>query len=173
MRWRTLRRSRAGLRAVIAGEGPLRERVRRRVAELGLSDAVSLPGFVDRDELDALLGRASCVVAPSLRDGYGMVVAEAAAAGTPVVVCRSPDSAAIELVEEGVNGTVARMATPVEIGGAIGRVLDGGKELRASTRSWFADNRERLSIDGSIAEVKRVYRSEPAAAAEVADHGDE
>jgi hypothetical protein len=78
------------------------------------------------------------------------------------VVCRSPDSAAIELVEEGVNGTVAARATSVEIGAGIGRVLDAGEELRASTRRWFADNRERLSIAGSIARVERVYREDRA-----------
>jgi glycosyltransferase involved in cell wall biosynthesis len=127
-----------------------------------LGEAVSVPGFVDLDELDALFVRAGCVVAPSVRDGYGMVVAEAAAAGTPVVVCRSPDSAAIERVEEGVNGTVAARATPFEIGEGIGRVLAAGEELRASTRSWFADNRERLSIAGSIARVENVYRQDRA-----------
>jgi glycosyltransferase involved in cell wall biosynthesis len=118
---------------------------------------VSVPGFLDRAELEALYGRAACVVAPSLRDGFGMVVAEAAAAGTPVVVCRSPDSAAGELVEEGVNGAFASPAAPPEIGEAVVRVLDGGEELRARTRNWFAENRGRLSMAGSIDQVKRLY----------------
>lgn len=149
------------LRAVIAGDGPLRERVRGRVEELGLAGSVSVPGFLDRPELEALYGRAGCVVAPSLRDGFGMVVAEGAAAGTPVVVCRSPDSAAGELVEEGVNGAFASRAAPPEVGEAIVRVLDGGEELRARTRSWFEENRGRLSMADSIAQVKRLYAATP------------
>ena len=156
------RRARPGLRAVIAGDGPLRERVLRRVDELGLAGSVSLPGFLDRAELDALYGRAACVAAPSVRDGYGMVVAEAAASGTPVVVCRSPDSAAGELVDEGVNGAFAVRPAPREIGEAIVRVLDGGEELRARTRRWFAENRGRLSMAGSIARVKELYATAPA-----------
>jgi glycosyltransferase involved in cell wall biosynthesis len=155
------RRARPELRAVIAGDGPLRERVRRRVDGLGLAGSVSVPGFLDRAELDALYGRAGCVAAPSVRDGYGMVVAEAAAAGTPVVVCRSRDSAAGELVEEGVNGAFAARPAPREIGEAIVRVLDGGEALRARTRSWFAENRGRLSMAGSIARVKEIYAATP------------
>ena len=155
------RRDRPGLRAVIAGDGPRREHVRRRVDGLGLAGSISVPGFVDRAELDALYGRAGCVAAPSVRDGYGMVVAEAAAAGTPVVVCRSRDSATGELVEEGVNGAFAARPAPREIGEAIVRVLDGGEELRARTRSWFAENSARLSMAGSIARVMEVYAATP------------
>ena len=155
-------RSRPALRGVIAGDGPLRGRVRSRVEELGLAGSVSVPGFVERAELEALYARAGCVAAPSLRDGYGMVVAEAAAAGTPVVVCRSPDSAAGELVEEGINGAIAARPAPREIGEAVVRVLDGGEELRARTRSWFAENRSRLSMAGSIAQVKQLYAATPA-----------
>jgi glycosyltransferase involved in cell wall biosynthesis len=156
------RRARPGLRAVIAGDGPLRERVLRRVDGLGLAGSVSVPGFLDRAQLDALYRRAGCVAAPSVRDGYGMVVAEAAAAGIPVVVCRSRDSAAGELVEEGVNGAFAARPLPREIGEAIVRVLDGDEELRASTRRWFVENRERLSMAGSIARVRELYAETPA-----------
>ena len=165
------RSARPGLRGVIAGDGPLRERVRRRVDELGLAGAVSLPGFLDRGELDALYARAGCVAAPSVRDGYGMVVAEGAAAGTPVVVCRSQDSAAGELVEEGVNGAFAARPAPREVGEAIVRVLDGGEELRARTRSWFAENQGRLSMAGSIARVKEVYAATPSRGPRHAGHG--
>jgi glycosyltransferase involved in cell wall biosynthesis len=166
-----VRTARPGLRAVIAGDGPLRERVRRRVDALGLAEPVSVPGFLDRAELDALYRQAACVAAPSVRDGYGMVVAEAAAAGTPVVVCRSQDSAAGELVEEGVNGAFAARPAPLEIGEAIVRILDGGEELRARTRSWFAENRGRLSMAGSIARVKGLYAATPAGASRQGGRG--
>jgi glycosyltransferase involved in cell wall biosynthesis len=164
------RRARPKLRAVIAGDGPLRERVLRRVDGLGLAGSVSVPGFLDRAELDALYSRAGCVAAPSVRDGYGMAVAEAAGAGTPVVVCRSADSATGELVEEGVNGAFAARPAPREIGEAIVRVLDGGEELRARTQSWFAENRGRLSMAGSIARVKEIYAATPSGGSRQGSH---
>ena len=54
-----------------------------RIDELGLGDSITAPGFVDADEVEDALRRAGCMVLPSRREGYGMIVIEAAAAGTP------------------------------------------------------------------------------------------
>ena len=72
------------------------------------------------------------------REGYGLVVVEAAAQGVPSVVVQSPDNAALELVEDGVNGVVARSTEPDELAAAILRVHEAGPALRASTADWFA-----------------------------------
>ena len=154
---RLARRSHPGIRAVILGDGPERRRVLDRVHQLGLQGAVTVPGFVPRAQLERLFRQATCVVSPSVRDGYGMVVAEAAAFGAPVVVCRSPDNAATELVDSGVNGAVAASPSPDAIADAILRVIAAGRELRRSTREWFAANAGRLAVEASIGEVRRVY----------------
>ena len=145
------------LHAVVVGDGPLRPEVGRRARELGLNGVVELPGFVARERLAELMHAAACVVAPSRRDGHGMVVAEAAAAGTPVVGVAGPDSAVSELIEEGVNGAVSPSAEPGDLAAAIDRVLAGGPELRAHTTAWWQGNRERLSAAGSIARLRRLY----------------
>ncbi len=129
-----------------------------QIHELGLEGAVEAPGIVPEADVDAALGRALCLLHPSEREGYGLVVVEAAAAGTPVVVAAAPDNAAVELVEEGVNGFVAPSASPDELARAILRVRDGGDALRASTADWFEANAERLSIAGSLEQVLAVYR---------------
>lgn len=151
------RRERQDLRGVIVGDGPERPRVVRRIAELGLDGAVEAPGFVERAEVERLLAGAACVVAPSLREGFGMTVLEAAAAGTPVVVCEAPDNAAAELVEPGVNGEVAAGGSAEEIGAAVLRVLEAGAGLRESAAAWFERNREQLSMERSIDAVERIY----------------
>ena len=58
----------------------------------------------------------------------------------PVVVVADPDNAAAELVEEGVNGTVARSADPGELAAAILRINEGDEPLRASTVDWYRRN---------------------------------
>ena len=65
------------------------------------------------------MGRAMCMVLPSRREGYGLVVIEAAARGTPSVVVEGPDNAAVELIEEGVNGVVAASASAEDLAAAI------------------------------------------------------
>ena len=58
--------------------------------------------------IDQALGRALCLVLPSRREGYGLVVVEAASRGTPSVVVAGADNAAVELLQDGVNGSSPR-----------------------------------------------------------------
>ena len=147
-----------GLRAEIYGDGPERGRVLALIAEYGLADRVSAPGFVDHARIDAALRRALCMVLPSRREGYGLVVIEACAAGTPAVVVADPDNAATELIEEGVNGFVAASASPEDLAAAITRVREAGPALRASTAAWYAANARRLSLAESLERVAAAYR---------------
>jgi glycosyltransferase involved in cell wall biosynthesis len=152
-----VRRELPGLRAAILGDGPERPEVLARIAALGLQDAIDAPGFVSAEEVEEALGSALCMVLPSSREGYGMVVIEAAAAGTPSVVVAGIDNAAVELVQEGVNGTVAEDATPEALAAAILRVRAAGPALRESTRAWFAANARRLSLEHSLDVVASAY----------------
>ncbi len=145
------------LRGRILGDGPERGAVLAAIAEHQLQDVVDAPGFVPSEEVEHDLSRALCMVLPSSREGYGLVVVEAAAAGTPSVLVRGEDNAATELVEEGVNGFVADSASPADLAEAIVRVHDSGAGLRASTADWFARNARRLSLESSLDRVAASY----------------
>lgn len=145
------------LRATIFGDGPQRGHVRDRVAALGLGDAVDVPGFVEAERLEAALAGAVCLVAPSVREGHGMAVVEAAAMGVPVVVCAHPDNAAVELVEDGVNGFVATDDSEAAVAEAVVRAVEAGDALRSSTAAWFERNRDHLSAAASIRRLRELY----------------
>jgi glycosyltransferase involved in cell wall biosynthesis len=145
------------LRLEIYGDGPERAEVVRLIAALGLGDVARAPGFVDADELAQALTHALCMVLPSRREGYGIVVVEAAARGVPSVVVADPDNAATELVDEGENGYVAASASPEDLAEAILRVRAAGPALRDGTAAWFARNAARLSLDSSLDRVAAVY----------------
>ncbi len=146
-----------GLRAVILGDGPQREEVLAAVARFGVADVVSMPGFVAAGEVSSTIARAACLLLPSQREGFGMVVIEAAAVGTPSVVAAGPDNAAVERIEPGVNGVVAASASSADLADAIVRAVDGGPALRASTAEWFASNAARLSVASTTREVLAAY----------------
>jgi glycosyltransferase involved in cell wall biosynthesis len=147
------------LRAEIYGDGPDRPRVRELIKELALDGACEAPGFVPRARLEEALAHALCLVLPSRREGYGLVVVEAAARGVPSVVVQAPDNAAVELVEDGENGFVAPSAEPGDLAEAILRVHEAGPALRSSTATWFARNARRLSLEQSLETVMRAYRA--------------
>jgi glycosyltransferase involved in cell wall biosynthesis len=145
------------LRGEIFGDGPDRTAVLAAIAREGLEGVVEAPGFVDSKRVEATLARALCMVLPSRREGYGMIVVEASAAGVPSVVVRDPDNAAVELVQDGANGFVAESAAPEAIAAAITRVHAAGPALRESTARWYAAHAERLSLRSSLATVAAVY----------------
>jgi glycosyltransferase involved in cell wall biosynthesis len=148
-----------GLRARVFGDGPDRPEVLAAIEREGMKGVVQAPGFVAAEEVDAALRGALCMVLPSRREGYGLVVVEAAARGTPSVVVRGADNAAVELVDDGENGVVAASASPEDLAAAIVRVNEAGEALRASTRAWFSRNAERLSLASSLDAVAASYRS--------------
>jgi glycosyltransferase involved in cell wall biosynthesis len=147
------------LRATIFGDGPERATVLAEIDELGLGDAVDAPGFVGGDVVDEALRRALCLVHPSRREGYGLVVVEASAAATPTVVVRGPDNASTELVAEGENGYIADSAEPAVLAAAILRVHAAGDALRRSTAEWFRRNAERVSLARALETVVAAYRA--------------
>ena len=142
---------------MVFGDGPKRGDVLAAIEAHAAQGIVDAPGFVDAAEVDATLRDALCMVLPSSREGYGMVVVEAAARGTPSVVVAGEDNAAVELVEEGRNGTVATSAAPEELAAAIERVHRGGVQMRAQTCAWFAENAARLSLEQSLLQVVASY----------------
>ena len=146
-----------GLRGEFYGDGPEREALRAAITTHRAQDVITAPGFVASEAIDAALRRALCMLLPSSREGYGMVVVEAAARGTPSIVVAAEDNAATELVQDGVNGFVVAEPTPQAIADAIVRVHAAGPALRTATSQWFAANAQRLSLDGSLRTVLAGY----------------
>jgi glycosyltransferase involved in cell wall biosynthesis len=76
----------AGGTLLVVGEGPERAALERRIAELGLSGCVRLLGRVPDDVLVTCYRAADVCVVPSADlEGFGLVVLESLACGTPVV----------------------------------------------------------------------------------------
>jgi glycosyltransferase involved in cell wall biosynthesis len=146
-----------GLRGEFLGDGPERRALDAAIVEHGLTDVVQAPGFADAERLDAEMRRALCLMLPSRREGYGLVVVEASARGTPSVVVAGEDNAATELIAEGVNGTVADRSDAESLAAAIVRVHEAGPAMRRSTADWFAANAESLSLEHSLRVVLERY----------------
>jgi glycosyltransferase involved in cell wall biosynthesis len=147
----------AGLRGEFLGDGPERAALDAAIAEHGLQGVVTARGFTDTETVDAEMRRAMCMLVTSRREGYGLVVVEAAARGTPSVVVAGEDNAATELIDERVNGYVAPSSDPESVADAIVRVHEAGAALRESTAGWFAENADSLSLESSLRRVLESY----------------
>jgi glycosyltransferase involved in cell wall biosynthesis len=98
-----------GLNLVVAGDGPLRDRI--PVAR----------GFVQHDELQQLYARAAVVACPSRREGFGVACLEAMAHGRPVVATRV--GGLLDLVVDGETGIVVPPRDPAALRSALERLL--------------------------------------------------
>jgi glycosyltransferase involved in cell wall biosynthesis len=138
------------LNLVVAGDGPLVDLVPG-----GL-------GAVSHAEVERLLERASVVVAPSEREGFGLAAAEAMAFGRPVVAAAG--GALLELVADGETGLLVPPRDPVALREAVQRLL-GDAELRGRLgREARERARARFGWDGVIERTLEVYRAvEPGA----------
>ncbi|WP_232629356.1 glycosyltransferase [Methylobacterium sp. Leaf118] len=99
----------------VAGEGPLGE-------NLEGAPYLRLLGTLPGAEVQARMARAAALVVPSLwYEGLPMVVAEAFAAGTPVIASRI--GALADLVEDGVTGLLVTPGDPADLARAMERIL--------------------------------------------------
>jgi glycosyltransferase involved in cell wall biosynthesis len=113
-------------------------------------DRVRLLGFVSDAERDALYAGADAFVYPSLREGFGLPVAEAMAHGTPVVTSRGTST-------EEVAGGAAVLVDPYDvesIAHGIGTALAERDRLSAAGRTRAAE----LTWEQTAAATLAAYR---------------
>lgn len=108
-------------RLIILGEGGLRASLEELIRQLNLSDCVDLPGFVDNPY--SYMKQASVFVLSSIHEGFGNVIGEALATGTPVVStnCKSGPS---EILDEGKYGKLVTVGDVDEMAKAIMLTLE-------------------------------------------------
>jgi phosphatidylinositol alpha-mannosyltransferase len=138
-----LRRTRAGMRLVIVGDGPLRPFVERLVPP-ALRDDVIFAGRVNRLR-PRYLASADVLCTPCSLASFGMVLLEGMSAGLPVVASRLPGFALV--MRDGVDGLmVDRPDDEAGFAAALERLLDdparaaamgaAGRARAVSTFAW-------------------------------------
>jgi glycosyltransferase involved in cell wall biosynthesis len=115
-----IRRLLPSLRMDVVGRGWWEPRLRETAERLGLGEAVRFHGFVGEVAKRELLASAWVLAMPSIKEGWGLAVMEAAAQGTPAVGLRSAGGLA-ESIVDGETGLLAD--GPEEFDAQLERVL--------------------------------------------------
>ena len=135
-----IRRSR-DVRLIVLGEGPERPNLERLADQLGISDILSMPGFVENPF--AYMRRAQLLVLSSRWEGFALVLAEALACGCPVVSTDCP-SGPSEILEGGRFG----MLTPVGDDQQLARAIEASLSSPTDPR--------RLEMRANLFNVDRI-----------------
>jgi glycosyltransferase involved in cell wall biosynthesis len=146
-----------GVTAVLAGEGEQREELLAIAGEMGVGDAVALPGAVSYRDLPGLLERARVYVSPVPSDGVSASLLEAMSMGVFPVV---RDIEANRLwVENGHNGFLVAGDDPAAYAQAIERALvdDGLRETAARRNRSIVE--ERGDIDRNLRRIAAAHEA--------------
>ena len=160
-----LKRHGRPFRARIVGEGPLRQALERRVAQLGLQEPVTFAGAEPHEKVRLAYRRAAVFVLPCVvaadgdRDGIPTVLLEAMASGLPVV--STSVSGIPEVIESERDGLLVPPNDPNALARAMDRLLVDPHLRDRLARAARAKVEERFSIDRSADQLVELFaRSE-------------
>jgi glycosyltransferase involved in cell wall biosynthesis len=139
-----------GARLVILGEGRMRGELEAEAARLGLTDRVSLPGYLP--EPWTAYREARCFAFASREESFGLVLVEALAEGLPIVV--TPSDGPNEVLADGRFGTIVPHDNPDAMAAAIDAALNTpGDPLPRLKRA------EEFSVEAGIAAYEDMFQS--------------
>ncbi|NPV02740.1 MAG: glycosyltransferase family 4 protein [Brevinematales bacterium] len=119
------------------GEKKYTARLKKLADKLGISANIEFTGFVTDEQKSTNLRRSHFLMMTSTREGWGMVVNEANAQGTPAVVYDAPGLR--DSVKDGVNGIICRDNTPAQAAARMIEIYRNRESYTAMVKNSLAD----------------------------------
>ena len=126
-------------KVVVAGDGPLMQKLKDKILASGLSDRFELRGFVN--DIDQLFGKCHCLLLPSIWEGMPLVILEAAFAQLPIITTPAGNVSSI------LGNTSAYIGNIQDFGKLLTHVMENyneaiakGKQLKQQIASYSITN---------------------------------
>ena len=141
------------LHLFIVGDGPRRASLEKRVSDRGLSDRITVTGYVDR--IEPYYAIADVFVSSSSREGLPSTHLEAKAAGLPIISTAIPG--VTELVEHETDGYLCEVGEPSEIAAYMGTLCE--TDPRELGKRGFEAVTAEFSLTTIATDHAELYRS--------------
>lgn len=142
---------------LIVGDGPSREEIQEIFDTAGLTDRVRLTGTLEGDDLIDAYSAMDVFAFASLTETQGMVLAEAMAAGVPVVAISAPG--AVEVVRHGINGLLVQEPDERALAAALQQFLDLSTTERQRMAEEARQTADTFSLERCAAKALDAYHS--------------
>jgi len=140
-------------RFVIVGKGELESELKRQAEDQGVKDRVLFAGF--HSDVDRMMSAFDLFAMTSHMEGLCTSILDAMSLGIPVV---ATDAGGIpEIVEDEVNGLLARSRDPISIAECIARIITSDSDRDRLAREGRRTVAEKFGADTMVRETIRVY----------------
>ena len=143
---------------LIGGTGPEADRLKQQVEALGVRKYVKFLGYVPEPQVSRYFGLADVFVFTSIFETFGIVIAQAMAAGLPVVA--TSNSAIPELVQDGMTGLLSPSLDAEALARNIALLLNDedlrrkmGQQARQRAERWYDWERVALQYESVLHDV--------------------
>jgi glycosyltransferase involved in cell wall biosynthesis len=131
------------------------ETLEQQIERANLTSRFRFLGFVDDTDLAALRREAVALVHPAISEGYGLILIEAMAVGTPVIAAAADGPA--EIIRDGHNGLLVPTSDPKALADAMARVLQE-PQLCAALSATAAREVQGHSMDAMLDATIQIYQ---------------
>ena len=147
---------------LIVGDGPVRDNLEQDILHNGVSDKVELLGYVEDEEMHALLAAADLFVLSSVMktEAFGIVQIEAMSLGKPVIATKIPESGVSWVNADGVSGLNVAVKDPGALAGAIRMICEDAGLHEKYSEGARARFYEVFTLDKMIEKVINIYNDE-------------
>jgi glycosyltransferase involved in cell wall biosynthesis len=145
---------------VIGGKGDYLAKLKNKVNKSGLSDNIEFTGFLSEEEKADLLRRAWIFVTMAEKEGWGITVIEANAAGTPAVGSDVPGLQ--DSIKDGVTGYLVPLGNEKILAETIKKLIqnkDHLKKLSSNALDWSTNFSWDKSAEYFLEKVAEWYPS--------------
>ena len=141
----------------LVGSGPLESDVKIFINEHNMNQYVTAYGDVTEQSKRNILDKTAVLLHPSRREGFGLAIVEAAAAGIPAVLIRGANNKSTEL---GINpGLVSETNKSSDLSRLLKHALQQQEEFSTECLTWNRDVRTTMRAENSIAALTNHFNS--------------
>ena len=126
------------IKVIIIGDGSERKNLESLSIKLGLAEKIKFLGQIPNEKIPEYLVGADCFALSSLREGFGIVLLEAMAAGLPVIGTNV--GGIKDIIEDGKTGILVEPQNPQAIAEAISKIYSGQKFIKPNLEKYNWEN---------------------------------
>ncbi len=154
----SLLKKRSEVKLLMVGGGILKDKLKEKIASHGLKNAIILTGYLRGKDLLCAYLEADILILPSFYELQSIVALEAMATRNAILIGKSRENAAQELVKEGVNGYTFSLDDPQDASDKIEKIL-GNEKLKRSMQEESYRMVQAHSLERSVSRLENIYKS--------------